>query len=145
MSCISFIFCVLTDQMHNFRKQVTNNLNSPYDYGSVMHYGRWAALWGNMIIVFVWVAGVTLWFTLSPSSRYAFSEDGGPTIIPKPDPYIPIGQRDGPSLLDLHKINVLYNCGRWTYRYTDWKTKLDLTFKMIDDLFSLLPTIGATD
>lgn len=44
--------------------------------------------------------------------RYAFSEDGGPTIIPKPDPYIPIGQRDGPSLLDLHKINVLYNCGK---------------------------------
>lgn len=46
------------------------------------------------------------------SFRYAFSEDGGPTIIPKPDPYIPIGQRDGPSILDLHKINVLYNCGR---------------------------------
>lgn len=45
------------------------------------------------------------------SFRYAFSEDGGPTIIPIPDPYVPIGQRDGPSLLDLHKINVLYNCG----------------------------------
>ncbi|XP_028292412.1 high choriolytic enzyme 1-like isoform X1 [Gouania willdenowi] len=73
---------VMRDYMHNFRKQVTNNLNSPYDYNSVMHYGR-----------------------------YAFSEDGGPTIIPKPDPYIPIGQRDGPSALDLHKINVLYNCG----------------------------------
>uniref|UniRef100_A0A3P9BKH0 Metalloendopeptidase n=1 Tax=Maylandia zebra TaxID=106582 RepID=A0A3P9BKH0_9CICH len=42
---------------------------------------------------------------------YAFSEDGGPTIIPKPDPYIPIGQRDGPSVMDLHKINILYNCG----------------------------------
>ncbi|KAM9346848.1 uncharacterized protein ABDE67_011161 [Symphorus nematophorus] len=73
---------IIPEQMHNFRKQITNNLNSPYDYGSVMHYGR-----------------------------YAFSEDGGPTIIPKPDPYIPIGQRDGPSVLDLHKINVLYNCG----------------------------------
>uniref|UniRef100_A0A3Q3AY55 Metalloendopeptidase n=2 Tax=Kryptolebias marmoratus TaxID=37003 RepID=A0A3Q3AY55_KRYMA len=73
---------ILPDHIHNFRKQVTNNLNSPYDYSSVMHYGR-----------------------------YAFSEDGGPTIIPKPDPYIPIGQRDGPSALDLHKINVLYDCG----------------------------------
>ncbi|KAM4560829.1 LOW QUALITY PROTEIN: hatching enzyme 1.2 [Fundulus diaphanus] len=76
------IFFCLTEYIHNFRKQVTNNLNSPYDYSSVMHYGR-----------------------------YAFSEDGGPTIIPIPDPYIPIGQRDGPSALDLHKINVLYNCG----------------------------------
>ncbi|XP_075334843.1 hatching enzyme 1.2 [Odontesthes bonariensis] len=73
---------IMPDYMHNFRKQATNNLNSPYDYNSVMHYGR-----------------------------YAFSEDGGPTIIPKPDPYIPIGQRDGPSALDLHKINVLYDCG----------------------------------
>ncbi|CAG5865521.1 unnamed protein product, partial [Menidia menidia] len=72
---------IMPDHIHNFRKQVTNNLNSPYDYNSIMHYGR-----------------------------YAFSEDGGPTIIPKPDPYIPIGQRDGPSALDLHKINVLYDC-----------------------------------
>ncbi|CAL8321633.1 unnamed protein product [Merluccius merluccius] len=69
------------DRIHNFQKQSTNNLNTAYDYSSVMHYGR-----------------------------YAFSGDGGPTIIPRPDPYIPIGQRDGPSPLDLHKINILYNC-----------------------------------
>ncbi|XP_055072463.1 high choriolytic enzyme 1 [Misgurnus anguillicaudatus] len=73
---------IIENQRHNFRKYETNNLNTLYDYSSVMHYGR-----------------------------YAFSEDGGPTIIPKPDPYIPIGQRDGPSPLDIHKINVLYNCG----------------------------------
>uniref|UniRef100_A0A3Q3KJ85 Metalloendopeptidase n=1 Tax=Mastacembelus armatus TaxID=205130 RepID=A0A3Q3KJ85_9TELE len=73
---------IIPEHIHNFQKQVTNNLNSPYDYSSVMHYGR-----------------------------YAFSDGGGPTIIPKPDPYIPIGQRDGPSALDLHKINVLYDCG----------------------------------
>lgn len=48
--------------------------------------------------------------------RYAFSEDGGPTIIPKPDPYIPIGQRDGPSPLDIHKINLLYNCGKNSFK-----------------------------
>uniref|UniRef100_A0A8C6Q6Q7 Metalloendopeptidase n=1 Tax=Nothobranchius furzeri TaxID=105023 RepID=A0A8C6Q6Q7_NOTFU len=72
---------IMPEHIHNFRKQATNNLNSPYDYSSVMHYGR-----------------------------YAFSEDGGPTIIPRPDPYIPIGQRDGPSALDLHKINTLYDC-----------------------------------
>ncbi|KAG7275704.1 hypothetical protein CRUP_011331 [Coryphaenoides rupestris] len=69
------------DRILNFQKQATNNLNTAYDYSSVMHYGR-----------------------------YAFSGDGGPTIIPKPDPYIPIGQREGPSILDLHKINTLYNC-----------------------------------
>ncbi|KAM8857123.1 uncharacterized protein ACB058_008903 [Synchiropus picturatus] len=75
---------IMADRIHNFRKHATNNLNSPYDYSSIMHYGR-----------------------------YAFSEDGGPTIIPKPDPYIPIGQRNGPSALDLHKINVLYSCGAY--------------------------------
>ncbi|XP_076857296.1 high choriolytic enzyme 1 [Brachyhypopomus gauderio] len=73
---------IIEGQKHNFKKYETNNLNTIYDYDSVMHYGR-----------------------------YAFSEDGLPTIIPKPDPDIPIGQRDGPSLLDIHKINLLYNCG----------------------------------
>ncbi|XP_016420603.1 high choriolytic enzyme 1-like [Sinocyclocheilus rhinocerous] len=73
---------IIENQRHNFKKYETNNLNTAYDYSSVMHYGR-----------------------------YAFSEDGGPTIIPKPDPYTPIGQRDGPSLTDIHKINILYNCG----------------------------------
>lgn len=62
---------------------------------------------------------VTILNGMHPSfCRYAFSEDGGPTIIPKPDPYIPIGQRDGPSHLDLHKINTLYDCGRFTHTHT---------------------------
>lgn len=114
--CFFFFFVNLvpaffTDHIHNFRKQTTNNLNSPYDYTSVMHYGRW----GKIILcyaMFCW--GLTTIYLMYVWCRYAFSEDGGPTIIPRPDPYIPIGQRDGPSALDLHKINVLYNCGRWT-------------------------------
>ncbi|XP_045560370.1 hatching enzyme 1.2 [Salmo salar] len=73
---------IMKGQKHNFKKYQTNNLNTVYDYGSIMHYGR-----------------------------YAFSEDGGPTIIPKPDPNTPIGQRDGPSVLDIQKINRLYECG----------------------------------
>ncbi|KPP56948.1 high choriolytic enzyme 1-like [Scleropages formosus] len=73
---------IVEGQEHNFKKYETNNLKTPYDYGSIMHYGR-----------------------------YAFSEDGDPTIVPKPDPRTPIGQRDGPSATDLHKINLLYNCG----------------------------------
>uniref|UniRef100_A0A8C6Q3P3 Metalloendopeptidase n=1 Tax=Nothobranchius furzeri TaxID=105023 RepID=A0A8C6Q3P3_NOTFU len=92
---------IMPEHIHNFRKQATNNLNSPYDYSSVMHYGR-----------------------------YAFSEDGGPTIIPRPDPYIPIGQRDGPSALDLHKINTLYDCGR----YNDTKQLYYLIILIIADL-----------
>ncbi|XP_036395890.1 high choriolytic enzyme 1-like [Megalops cyprinoides] len=75
---------ILQDQVHNFKKYKTNNLNTAYDYNSIMHYGR-----------------------------YAFSEDGDPTIIPKPDPFIPIGQREGPSPTDIQKINVLYNCSKF--------------------------------
>uniref|UniRef100_A0A8C2AB00 Metalloendopeptidase n=1 Tax=Cyprinus carpio TaxID=7962 RepID=A0A8C2AB00_CYPCA len=82
---VSILWENIIDSKHNFKKYETNNLNTAYDYSSVMHYGR-----------------------------YAFSEDGGPTIIPKPDPYIPIGQRDGPSPTDIHKINILYNCGRYS-------------------------------
>ncbi|KAJ8350471.1 hypothetical protein SKAU_G00256010 [Synaphobranchus kaupii] len=74
---------ILQDQVHNFKKYMTNNLNTIYDYNSIMHYGR-----------------------------YAFSEDGDPTIVPKPDPFIPIGQRDGPSAVDIQKINALYSCSR---------------------------------
>ncbi|XP_058888089.1 hatching enzyme 1.2-like isoform X2 [Acipenser ruthenus] len=73
---------ILKDREYNFEKYKTNNLNTGYDYGSIMHYGR-----------------------------FAFSEDGAPTIIPKPDPHVLIGQRDGPSATDLLKINKLYNCG----------------------------------
>ncbi|XP_076118892.1 high choriolytic enzyme 2 [Alosa pseudoharengus] len=72
---------IMRGQTHNFQKHNTY-LNTAYDYNSVMHYGR-----------------------------YAFTADGEPTIIPKPDQSIPIGQRDGPSVLDIHKINVLYKCG----------------------------------
>ncbi|KAG9349280.1 hypothetical protein JZ751_027723 [Albula glossodonta] len=79
---------ILQGQIHNFKKYETNNLNTVYDYNSIMHYGR-----------------------------YAFSEDGDPTIIPKPDPFIPIGQRDGPSPTDIQKINALYNCSKNVARY----------------------------
>ncbi|KAL2081393.1 hypothetical protein ACEWY4_023246 [Coilia grayii] len=72
---------IMRGQVHNFQKHKTRN-SLAYDYSSIMHYGR-----------------------------YAFSEEGEPTIIPKPDPTIPIGQRNGPSVSDIHKINVLYDCG----------------------------------
>ncbi|XP_075137941.1 hatching enzyme 1.2-like [Leptodactylus fuscus] len=68
----------------NFEKSQpdTNNLGLQYDYTSVMHYGRFA-------------------FTSVP---------GQPTIVPKPDASVSIGQRNGLSSLDLMKINRLYQC-----------------------------------
>ncbi|CAH2326741.1 vomeronasal type-2 receptor 26-like [Pelobates cultripes] len=68
--------------IHQFICLSTNNLGLEYDYGSVMHY-----------------------------PRYAFSNSSGNnTIVPKPDPSVPIGQRYGLSPLDVSKINRLYQC-----------------------------------
>nr|BAE72829.1 hatching enzyme [Tetraodon nigroviridis] len=66
----------------NFYKQDTNNLNTPYDYGSVMHYGRTA---------FTMYAGVD-------------------TITPIPDSRVQIGQRNGLSYWDIQRVNLLYGC-----------------------------------
>ncbi|XP_061646139.1 high choriolytic enzyme 1-like [Phyllopteryx taeniolatus] len=66
---------------HNFDMQDTNNLNTPYDYGSIMHYGR-----------------------------TAFSTNGRDTITPIPDARVQIGQRQGMSNWDIERINVLYGC-----------------------------------
>ncbi|XP_041666508.1 high choriolytic enzyme 1-like [Cheilinus undulatus] len=66
----------------NFHKKNTNNLNTPYDYSSVMHYGRTA-------------------FT---------SVYGADTITPIPDSSVPIGQREEMSDIDILRINRLYNC-----------------------------------
>ncbi|XP_036406888.1 high choriolytic enzyme 1-like [Megalops cyprinoides] len=68
--------------VYNFQKQDTNNLNTPYDYSSIMHYGRSAF-----------------------STQY-----GQETITPIPDPNQPIGQRRNLSDLDIQRINRLYGC-----------------------------------
>lgn len=65
----------------NFHKQNTNNLNTPYDYSSIMHYGR-----------------------------TAFSINGRDTITPIPNPNVAIGQRRGMSGWDIKRINRLYRC-----------------------------------
>nr|BAE97358.1 hatching enzyme [Plecoglossus altivelis altivelis] len=68
------------DNYKNFDKQDTNNLDTPYDYSSVMHYGR-----------------------------RAFAQ-GKDSIIPIPDASVPIGQRQGMSRIDIQRINKLYEC-----------------------------------
>ncbi|XP_018423622.1 PREDICTED: embryonic protein UVS.2-like [Nanorana parkeri] len=66
----------------NFDKQNNKNMVLGYDYGSVMHY-----------------------------DAYAFSNTSNqPSIVPKPDHTVPIGQRDGLSVLDVAKINQVYQC-----------------------------------
>ncbi|XP_042342178.1 high choriolytic enzyme 1-like [Plectropomus leopardus] len=67
---------------YNFYKQSTNNLNTPYDYSSIMHYGRTAF-----------------------SIQY-----GKDSITPIPDPNVQIGQRQGMSYWDIARINALYGC-----------------------------------
>ncbi|KAF7688363.1 hatching enzyme 1.2-like isoform X2 [Silurus meridionalis] len=65
----------------NFNLKNTNNLNTPYDYSSVMHYGR-----------------------------TAFSINGLDTITPIPNPNVMIGQRNELSNIDILRINTLYSC-----------------------------------
>ncbi|XP_037547133.1 high choriolytic enzyme 1-like [Nematolebias whitei] len=67
---------------YNFFKHDTNNLNTPYDYGSIMHYGRDA-------------------FSI------AYGRD---SMTPIPNPNAQIGQRNGLSYWDIKRINILYKC-----------------------------------
>merc|ERR1712181_49219 len=72
------------DKHHNFLKYTfkeTDDLNRPYDYGSVMHYGG-----------------------------YGFAIDKNvPTIIPR-DPKAKIGQRTHLSANDIKEIQLYYGC-----------------------------------
>ncbi|MED6253099.1 hypothetical protein ATANTOWER_022362 [Ataeniobius toweri] len=72
---------VIPGQEHNFRKINTNNLGTPYDYNSVMHYGR-----------------------------FAFSRNREPTIVPIPNPNVEIGRATQMSSADILRVNRLYQC-----------------------------------
>uniref|UniRef100_UPI00398F519A astacin-like metalloendopeptidase isoform X4 n=1 Tax=Pristiophorus japonicus TaxID=55135 RepID=UPI00398F519A len=67
---------------NNFKAQKSNNLVTAYDYGSIMHYGRYV-------------------FSKSPDL---------PTIVPKPDGNVDVGQLMGFSETDVLKINKMYHC-----------------------------------
>ncbi|XP_041918489.1 low choriolytic enzyme-like isoform X1 [Alosa sapidissima] len=72
----------------NFKKIKTNNMDTPYDYGSVMHYSR----------------------SVMHYSRYAFSRNRQPTIVPIPDANVAIGRATQMSSWDIARINRLYGC-----------------------------------
>ncbi|KAF7687879.1 hypothetical protein HF521_013885 [Silurus meridionalis] len=63
----------------NFKKENTNNLNTPYDYNSIMQY-----------------------------ERCAFSKNDKPTIIPIPDNNVPIGRAKKMSPNDILRVKRLY-------------------------------------
>uniref|UniRef100_A0A673AFM9 Metalloendopeptidase n=1 Tax=Sphaeramia orbicularis TaxID=375764 RepID=A0A673AFM9_9TELE len=66
---------------YNFKKKDTNNLDTPYDYNSIMHY-----------------------------DRNAFGNYRSETITPIPDPSVSIGQKGVLSTIDILRINRLYRC-----------------------------------
>ncbi|KAI5088549.1 nephrosin isoform 2 precursor [Silurus meridionalis] len=67
------------DYKFAFNRIATNNLNTPYDYNSVMHY-----------------------------HRFAFSKNNEPTIIPIADNNVPIGLATEMSSNDILRVNSLY-------------------------------------
>ncbi|XP_077317105.1 hatching enzyme 1.2-like [Lithobates pipiens] len=90
------------DKERNFYKMSTQNLGMPYDYLSVLHYGK-----------------------------FAFTNDAGkPTLEPVGDPHVAIGQRVGLSSLDVVKMNKLYGCNTCGFLLPDhrgafsWDSKL---------------------
>lgn len=77
--------------MTNFEKYDTAHVdtqNTPYDYGSLMHYGP-----------------------------YDFSLYGWPTIEPLQSDAV-IGQREAPSTIDIQEIRLAYGCSATTARTT---------------------------
>uniref|UniRef100_A0A3B3TLP5 Metalloendopeptidase n=1 Tax=Poecilia latipinna TaxID=48699 RepID=A0A3B3TLP5_9TELE len=69
------------EQKFNFWKVETNNMGSPYDYNSVMHY-----------------------------KKYAFSKNGRPTIAARSRRVHSFGNSYGMSNTDINRVNKLYNC-----------------------------------
>uniref|UniRef100_A0A3Q2CF53 Metalloendopeptidase n=1 Tax=Cyprinodon variegatus TaxID=28743 RepID=A0A3Q2CF53_CYPVA len=70
-------------QQYNFQKKRTNNLETPYDFSSVMHY-----------------------------NKYAFSKNGLPTIEAKGDPAPAFGNARQMSTNDIIRVNKLYRCSK---------------------------------
>ncbi|XP_060947970.1 zinc metalloproteinase nas-14-like [Limanda limanda] len=66
---------------NDFKMKRGDTQNLPYDVDSIMHYGL-----------------------------YFFSQDGGPTLLPKQGGQ-QMGQRTHLSQLDIQRINSLYHCG----------------------------------
>ncbi|XP_056243440.1 tolloid-like protein 2 [Seriola aureovittata] len=85
---------ILSGRERNFHLLETNNLNVPYDYSSVMHYGA-----------------------------KDFSKNGRDTITPL-SPTATIGQRIRMSDNDILKINKVYSCRNYLHKNGEWDNEL---------------------
>ncbi|XP_048582934.1 MAM and LDL-receptor class A domain-containing protein 2-like isoform X2 [Nematostella vectensis] len=79
---------------HNFNKYYHESLDmlgKPYDYDSIMHYGK-----------------------------YGFSKNNKPTLQAVGDPNKNFGQRSGFSANDILELNILYDCATPTGGWSSW-------------------------
>ncbi|XP_067468286.1 high choriolytic enzyme 2-like isoform X1 [Thunnus thynnus] len=72
---------IMSGRESNFEKVGTNNLGTPYDFNSVMHY-----------------------------SKFAFSKNRRPTIIARSNPNLSFGHARTMSANDIARVNRLYGC-----------------------------------
>ncbi|XP_034088645.1 low choriolytic enzyme-like isoform X1 [Gymnodraco acuticeps] len=72
---------IKTGKEHNFKKKETNNLGTPYDFDSVMHYGK-----------------------------HGFSKNGKPTILAKSNPSRDFKTALTMTKNDIARVNKLYEC-----------------------------------
>ncbi|CAB1329837.1 unnamed protein product, partial [Coregonus sp. 'balchen'] len=86
---------IIPGKEFNFRKINTINLGTPYDYNSVMHYSSHPLISIDGVRAF-----------LPYGSRFAFSRNRQPTILPIPDNNAATQM----SPIDILPINSLYNC-----------------------------------
>ncbi|KAG7493141.1 high choriolytic enzyme 1-like [Solea senegalensis] len=89
---------VKDEHVSNFDRKETLNLNVPYDYSSLMHYGR-----------------------------TEFSKNGQDTVTPV-IASASIGQRNGMTENDFLKINKLYNCKNYLHKRGEWDSEVGQSF-----------------
>ncbi|XP_069581738.1 low choriolytic enzyme-like [Brachyistius frenatus] len=72
---------IQSGKANNFQKVQTNNLGTPYDFNSIMHY-----------------------------SKCAFSKNGQPTILARSNSNLNFGNARQMSVNDIARVNKLYGC-----------------------------------